>query len=115
MDSTEAGTECFRDRLDSETLLVQLHGPNSLRLGQWLATHLHAAIVEQLEHAWLRDAEAFGQFRRANARLVQLYQLRDLLVAEAPADEPRATRFVQVIDEVCRHDCCEFSQLLQFF
>ncbi len=70
--------------------------------------------MKQLEDTWLRDAEAFGQRRRAKTRSIQLHQLCDLLVTEAAADEPGATRFVQVSVGIYRHDRSQFSQLLQF-
>ena len=113
VDSTEAGTERFCDRLDGETLFVQPYRPSSLCLRQWLTTHADTTIVKQFEHTWFRDAEPLGQRGRANARSIQLHQLCDLLLAEPSTDEPRAARFVQVIGEICRHDRREFSQLLQ--
>lgn len=112
---TEAGAKFGRDGLDGETLFVQVHRASPLRLRQWLTAHPDTTIVEQLEHTRLRDAEPLGQRRRANARSIQLHQLGDLLVAETAADEPGATRLIQVSVGICRHDRGEFSQLLQLF
>ncbi|ODT37681.1 MAG: hypothetical protein BGO45_12965 [Microbacterium sp. 71-36] len=53
VDRTEAGTERFCDRLDSEALFVQAHGASSLRHRQWLTTHTNTMIVKQLEDARL--------------------------------------------------------------
>lgn len=112
MDSIEAGAERFRDRLNSETLFVQLHRPSSLRLRQWLTTHTDAMSVKQLEDTWFREAKSLGQSRRANTQSIQRHQLRDLLVSETTADEPGAAGFVQVGVGIDRHERSQLSQLL---